>query len=531
MSAPVVLSGVSRLPRRTGRWRRRACGLLLATGVACGVPAAAAPPSAPPSALALRAQGGRALAAGDLGAAARVLEAAYRSRPDAEGLFLLARLAWAEGRTLKAQDLVLRALAEAEGELPPGRREEAARMLAVPGGATGELEVLGPAGAWLVLDGRTAGQLPLSRPLRLAAGEHEVAVEADGQTLRCQAQVPAGRTGELRAQAETGSLVLTLLPPLAVVSRHVAVPAQAEPLLVRARTGAARRERLSALAAPAESAPASCAESLDCLDELARRSAATYVLDEHVLGPASAGAAGWTITLRLLAAATGELAATRELRCPDCTPERAATLLEQGLSEALQIAAARPSGTIELRSEPAGAEVWSEGRRLGVTPYQRSAWVGPKRLELRLTGYLARPAELLVEEGKASALRVELQPREAPPPPAVPTATVQPPAAAAALGAVPARRTSERAPRPRWRLITGGASIALGTVLIGLGASALALDGMCSADTPASALACRSTYASGRYGAALLGVGAAVSATGAALMIWPGRRSREAALP
>ncbi|MFO0575230.1 MAG: PEGA domain-containing protein [Polyangia bacterium] len=486
-------------------------------------PAGATPP---PQAQSLRTAGLRALAAGDLSTAARELEAAYRLLPDEEGLFLLARLAWAEGRTLLAQDLALRALAETDAAgAPPGRREEAARMLAVPGGATGDLDVLGPAGAWIVLDGRTAGRLPLSQPLRLAAGEHEVVVQAGGQVLRCPAQVPPGRTGELRAQLETGSLMLTLLPPLAVVSRHVAVPAQVEPLLARAVAAAARRERLSALAG---AEPASCAESLDCLDELARRRAAAYALDEHIVGPGAPGAAGWAISLRLLAAATGELAATRELRCADCSPERAAVLLEQGLAEVLQVAAARPAGRIELRSEPAGAEVFSDGHRLGKTPLERSAWVGPRRLELRLRGHTPRSAELLVEEGKASALRVELQPlpREEPPQPAA----APPPAAMRDLAAVRSSVES-RAPRPRWRLITGGASLALGAVLIGLGASALAVDGQCSSDTPASALACRSTYASGTYGAALLGVGAAVGAAGAALMIWPGRKPAEPALP
>lgn len=525
MSAPLALSTALGPQRRADRWRQRACGLAMLALAARCAPAAAAPP---PPAQSLRDSGLRALAAGDLSAAARELEAAYRLLPDGEGLFLLARLAWAEGRTLLAQDLAQRSLAETDAAgAPPGRREEAARMLAVPGGATGELDVLGPAGAWVVLDGRTAGQLPLSRPLRLAAGEHQVVVQAGGQVLRCPVQVPPGHTGELRAQAETGSLMLTLLPPLAVVSRHVAVPAEVEPLLARAVTAAARRERLSALTG---SEPASCAESLDCLDELARRRTAAYALDEHVVGPASPGAAGWAINLRLLAAATGELAATRELRCADCSPERAAALLEQGLGEVLQVAATRPAGRIELRSEPAGAEVFSDGRRLGRTPIVRDAWVGPRRLELRLDGYSPRSAELLVEEGKASALLVELQPRprEAPPHPATEPAQ----ATAAARDTAPPRSSVElREPRPRWRLITGGASIALGTVLLGLGASALAMDGQCSGDTPASALACRSTYSSGPYGAALLGVGAAVGATGAALMIWPGSKPAAPSLP
>ena len=110
MSAPLALTAELRAQRRAGRWRQRTCGLALSALAALCTPAAAAPPS--PRAQSLRTAGLRALAAGDLGAAARELEAAYRLLPDGEGLFLLARLAWAEGRTLLAQDLAQRSLVE-----------------------------------------------------------------------------------------------------------------------------------------------------------------------------------------------------------------------------------------------------------------------------------------------------------------------------------------------------------------------------------------------------------------------------------
>ncbi|HNN92024.1 MAG TPA: hypothetical protein PKI03_07140, partial [Pseudomonadota bacterium] len=60
----------------------------------------------------LRAQGVAALQANDPGAAGRALSQAYAASPSPQGLFLLGRLAQAEGRTLDAHDLMRRFLAD-----------------------------------------------------------------------------------------------------------------------------------------------------------------------------------------------------------------------------------------------------------------------------------------------------------------------------------------------------------------------------------------------------------------------------------
>lgn len=506
------------------------CLLFLFPATLRAAPRAGAAPQPSGRALELRSAGLRALAAGDHAAATQTLEGAYRLLPDADGLYLLGSLAWAEGRILAAQDLVRRYLAEVEAAgqrsaLDAQRRDEAARILAVPGPAEGELAILGPAGAWVVLDGRLVGRLPLSRPLGVSAGPHQLVLEAGARTTRAEAQVPAGRTIELRAQTETGSMVLTQLPVMGVLTQHTGIPAEAEPLLAQAVASAARRERFSL--APMKQArgsqPSGCPEAIACLDELARRSGATYVLDERIAGSGPPGAPTWAITLRLLSAATGELAAERALRCNECSPERAAAALQHELAEALSLAAARPSGELELRSEPAGAEVWSEGRRIGLTPYRRAAFIGSRAIELRKPGYGSWSTQVLIEENKTSALFAELK---ADPPQARPTAPAEPPHVAAPQGPRP---VPDRLPRPRWRLIAGGVSIALGGLLIGFGASALATDGQCSSDTPETALGCRRRYASGPYGAALLGVGGATLLTGVLLASFPGARRRPTA--
>jgi len=71
---------------------------------------------------------------------------------------------------------------------------------------------------------------------------------------------------------------------------------------------------------------------------------------------------------------------------------RDATGARRGLLLAAVLAAALLPGCVSrklfLHSEPAGAEVWLDGRRVGATPYEEAlpAW-GTRDLELRLPGH------------------------------------------------------------------------------------------------------------------------------------------------
>jgi hypothetical protein len=58
-------------------------------------------------------------------------------------------------------------------------------------------------------------------------------------------------------------------------------------------------------------------------------------------------------------------------------------------------------------------------------------------------------------------------------------------------------------------------------VLAGLGTSALAIDGSCSPDTPATALMCRSTYDAAPVGGTLLGLGGVLVLVGSVLALVP----------
>ena len=193
----------------------------------------------------LRASGLRQLRGGELAAAARSLEEAYRLLPDADGLYLLSSLAHLEGRITAAKDLARRYLAEtdidpsqrpkATGSLESSRdqsRAEARRILELPDGPSGEVALLGPPGAWVVLDDRLVGRLPLARPLWVPAGAHQLAVDCgpERSVVRAGVEVASGRQLELRVRADMDSMLVTRVPAmLALLGRGT--PAAAEPRL------------------------------------------------------------------------------------------------------------------------------------------------------------------------------------------------------------------------------------------------------------------------------------------------------------
>src|SRR5262249_52219028 len=116
----------------------------------------------------------------------------------------------------------------------------------------------------------------------------------------------------------------------------------------------------------------------------------------------------------------------------------------------------RPRGTLEVRSLPSGAALSVDERLRGPTPQQLTLWAGAHQLLLRQPGLPDVRRTVEISAGKTQRLDVSLTP-DGPEP--RPTAPPPPP---------PEWR---RAPRPRWRLVTGG--IILGAGLVTLGALAI----------------------------------------------------------
>lgn len=499
--------------------------LLVWSAAAWGRPVRKGEPT-PAAVQALRSAGLRELSRGHHAEAARALSAAYRLLPDARGLFLLFTQAWAEGRTQAAKDLARRYLAEAAAQpslADDGSRREAQRVLSLPDEPAGELTILGAAGAFVLLDDRLVGRLPLARPLWVAAGPHQIDLEFAKGRRSIPVQAPARSAFELRVEDVQSAAVLTRLSSMVILA--ATLPPELAAPLGKAVIGAAQREHVAlppASTVPAEQVPGDCFDSLDCLDGVAKQSEATYVLAARPFGARGEGAVPGqrTLELRLFAGGVGELVATRTLDCAAGSPPPLAERFEQAIADALALAGTRPRGELVLDSVPAGAVVMSDGRQLGTTPYRRAAWAGRKRLELRLDGYLPWAEEVEIDEGRPTSLSIKLQlARPAARP--EPLATAPLPRRAAPTG--PAQDAAPTARRPLWRLVTGGLVAAVGLTLVGLGGSALAIDGRCSADTPATALACRQAYDATAQGGALVGVGVGVTALGVVLAALPAK--------
>ena len=156
----------------------------------------------------------------------------------------------------------------------------------------------------------------------------------------------------------------------------------------------------------------------------------------------------WTMKLALVDAATGDYAATDDKRCEHCTADQAGVMLEEATGGLLQKGAARARGTMEVLTDPPGADVLLINRRLGQTPYVRAAFVGAYDVTLKLPGYTQTQQHIAVEDGKKATVRATLvsENKPATPPPPPPVAVVKlPPAPAPPPSRVyPARAANGR---------------------------------------------------------------------------------------
>lgn len=137
---------------------------------------------------------------------------------------------------------------------------------------------------------------------------------------------------------------------------------------------------------------------------------------------------------------------------------------------------------------------------------------------------LSRPAAAPppAPEQPPAALATEHPEPEPTPAPLLSPLPATPPAPAVKADAAP-----PRPPRPRWRLAVGGTGIGVGAGLIGLGASALAVDGQCISAPPAMQT-CQLDFDTRGIGAGLTVSGVVLLGAGVVLMAIPERRARPA---
>jgi hypothetical protein len=130
----------------------------------------------------LQSEGLKALDRGDAAAGLEKFRAAYALVPSPKVLFNMGR-AYAElGRQVEAFECYDRFLGEATN-VPPASLVDAEHMRSTLRAKLGFLEVTGPAGATISVDGARQGVLPLPRPIPVAPGRRAVRVQSDDSLL------------------------------------------------------------------------------------------------------------------------------------------------------------------------------------------------------------------------------------------------------------------------------------------------------------------------------------------------------------
>lgn len=471
----------------------------------------------------LRQQGVAAITAKDFAGASDSLSQAYRVSPDAETLYQLGRLAWASGRTVFAQDLMRRFLADPASANDPATKKDAEQIGEQPRPPSGEVAIVGERGALVLVDERVAGMLPLPLPLLLASGEHRITLEMGQRRIEGPVKVLPGRLSELRFNVNSDAVVSRVVPAVVWLPEFKGVPAEAQRLLSQTIDNSVRKQRLSVVpkGVALAQAPrlADCLAQLDCQDKLTTVNEADYLLSSTIEATGDLTQSDWSLRLALVEATTGDYAAQLNEPCTRCTADQASTTLDALVGRLLRDGMVKPRGILEIQSTPPGADVLTTERKLGQTPYQRAAFVGSYSLVVKQAGYKLHTVTVVVEEGKKATLKIELVNEAEPPKPPLPppVAVVAPPPPPPPPPPKPVEpAATERAPRPVWRLALGASLIGAGVLLGGFGVSGLVQHGK-----PADDLK-RTYFDTQDKGIALLTVGGLFAVGGAVLIALPG---------
>lgn len=341
----------------------------------------------------------------------QLLEEAYRLRGDVETLYLLGHLAQIERRSVESYDLFRRYAREKEG--PVGdEHPDVARVLAEPLPPAGEVLILGEKGSLVLVDERLVGTLPLSAPLMLAAGKHQVVLELAARRKQQDLDIHSGSSWLLRSTVDSEDVAASPAPVMVFLPHYRGLDADAVRQLEQAAEQAAhgsghilKRRDMATAAAPQL---ANCLDSLLCQEELGRRNQAEYVLLLHAEHSGLGQQSDWRLHLSVIDVAVGDRAATDTPRCTSCTVSKVAGTIGQTVSHLLEQAAARPRGNLQITSVPSRAEVFVGDRKLGITPLNRPAWAGRLPLEVRSPGLPPYQGEVLVEPDRSVSLSIDL---------------------------------------------------------------------------------------------------------------------------
>lgn len=442
-----------------------------------------------------------AVQAGDAEQGARLCEKAYRSAALTDALFCLGLAAQTDGKAVLAADLFRRYLDSVGGQADEATKRTISQHMAKLSVAVNEIRLTAPDGALVLVDKVLVGRTPLPGPLLLQAGSHRFALELPSGGFESDAlTIVEGRAAQLNLTPGTKGVavavmslapasVLVLSPaslakPWAMQIRHAVSDA-----LIKEQAALVSEERLSVLL---QARPPECLSQPGCPEVLAEQSGARSVLRVSVQG-ALDGTANASFQVSVHDVATGQQAASAEVRCDTCSSESLLQKLGESVQRLIVEANNRPRGLITATGTPAGARVRIDGQAAGTLPFERMSFAGEHVVTVEKDGYEPHVRNVLVVFGQTAALNVNLQ----------------------------QGTSSPSGRRPRWRIAVGSVALALGIVSAGFGVSALTVNGACENGIMPSDRQCARIYNSTALGGGLLGAGLALSVGGVLLIAWP----------
>lgn len=465
---------------------------------------------APPSAAAkdhaaqLAEQGLAALKQNQFEAAHQAFVDGFRAAPQPKWLFHLAQVLHAQKKHVEAKDLLRRFLADSTVDAEDPLRKEAQTLLSsIPVEDAGELQVNGPRGARVTVDGRFVGQLPLPMALLVPTGSHRVETELDKWQAGSDVKTRLGRQVELRFKLGSDVAVVSL-PPAVLLIDKTPNPQNAEFLNKKLQSAVGRE---SYAIVPKNAVETYANRLVACLHEPAclRQAGQLLSIEFALWAEASPNGNGWKAEVALRDTSSGTDLGKRSVQCETCSFEAFSGKIAEAAGALFTTALGRDRGDVEISTNPDGANVFLNGIKLGQSPMKLTLFAGQYDLRLQKSGFVEHTQPLEIHDTSTQTVTVSLLDRDAQNEPA------------------PIQRVAKpqiiSGKRPMWRWIAGGTAVGAGAILVGFGASALVqngttLDGVCPTGNQCQ-------FNTLTPGIALTATGGALLIAGSILWAWP----------